>query len=71
MKQFHLWREEDISGISGTGRVAEGVVFPNGRCVMAWSTEPTSIAIYESLADLISIHSHGGSTKVIMEDEAW
>ena len=28
MKQFHLVRTEDESGVSGTGYVAEGVIFP-------------------------------------------
>ena len=31
MKVFYLKREEDESGISGTGRVAQGFVFDNGK----------------------------------------
>ena len=31
MKIFYLNRTEDESGISGTGRVAQGFVFDNGR----------------------------------------
>ncbi len=36
MKQFHLVRTEDESGVSGTGYVAEGVIFSNGWCVLRW-----------------------------------
>ena len=31
MKIFYLNRTEDESGISGTGRVAQGFVFDNGK----------------------------------------
>ena len=34
MKPFWLEKIEDESGISGVGRVAEGVDFSNGRCAM-------------------------------------
>ena len=34
MKPFWLEKIEDESGTSGVGRVAEGVVFSNGRCAM-------------------------------------
>jgi len=29
MKQFHLVRTQEVSGVSGTGHIAEGVVFSN------------------------------------------
>jgi hypothetical protein len=42
MRQFHLVRTEDISGVSGTGHIAEGVVFSNGWCVLRWVSEKPS-----------------------------
>ena len=33
MKIFYLNRTEDESGVSGTGRVAQGFIFDNGRFV--------------------------------------
>ena len=36
MKIFYLKREEDESGISGTGRVAQGFVFDNGKVAVTW-----------------------------------
>lgn len=65
IKTFVLRRIEDISGISGTGDVAEGVMFSNGKCVLSWTTEHQSIAIYDSLKELEAIHGHNGSTEVV------
>ena len=70
MRLFHLNRIVDETGVSGTGHVAEGVEFPNGKCVMSWLSDISSIAIYDSAEDLIKIHGHGGSTILEWEDEA-
>ena len=70
MQNFVLERDYDVSGVSGTGRVAEGVVFTNGRAVMTWLTEYSSIAIYNSIEELVQIHSHGGATRVVWLAEA-
>ncbi len=62
MKLFYLNRKEDISGISGTGIVAEGVQFSNGKCVVAWLTDYKSVAIYDNIEDLQAVHCHEGKT---------
>lgn len=64
MKTFVLVRDADPTGVSGTGVVAEGVVFTDGSVAMRWTSEHTSTAIYASVADLEAIHGHGGSTRV-------
>ena len=69
MIKFYLDRVEDISGTSGIGRVAEGVIFSNGKCALNWLTEHTSIAIYDDIETLDKIHSHGGKTKVVYAQE--
>lgn len=65
MSCFILQREEDVSGTSGTGAVAQGVVFSDGRVVLRWLTIVSSMGLYDSIADLEKIHGHGGKTKVI------
>ncbi len=67
MKQFYLKRNIDESGISGTGIVAQGVIFPNGKCCMSWNTQTSSIAIYDSINDIKTIHGHEGKTKVLVQ----
>lgn len=68
IKTFYLLRHKDVSGISGTGIVATGCIFPNGRVVMQWCSFRSSLEICESLENLIEIHSHGGATEVVMGD---
>lgn len=63
-RRFYLRRLTDVSGISGTGIVAEGIEYSNGKCTLAWATEYQSVAVYDSLADLEAIHGHGGATVV-------
>lgn len=64
-KEFYLLRIEDESGISGTGVVARGMIFPSGKVVLEWQTFHTSICIYQNINDVESIHSHGGKTKIV------
>ena len=57
---YRFIREEDVSGVSGRGHVANVVEFPDGTCVMKWKTSPSSTAIYEGKDDLMEIHGHEG-----------
>jgi hypothetical protein len=68
MRFFHLVRTEDESGVSGTGIVAEGVCFSNGKCALNWLTKYTSVAIYDSIEELENIHGHNGKTLVEWEE---
>jgi hypothetical protein len=70
MRLFHLLRLIDVTGISGTGRIAEGVQFTGGQCVLHWLTGVSSIAVYNSTDDLLHIHGHGGDTLLVWEDES-
>lgn len=65
MRTFQLHRTKDISGVSGTGIVAEGVEFSNGKVALAWHSSYKSIAIYDSINDVDRIHCHGGFTRII------
>ena len=58
MRSFTLRREEDVSGVSGTGVVLEGALFSTGVVVVHWLTPPPrgSIAIFDTLDQLLSIH---------------
>ena len=65
MRCFHLERLRDVSGISGTGRVAEGVVFSDGSAVVRWLTAVSSTCVYESIDAVKAIHGHGTATRVV------
>lgn len=66
MQEFYLSRDEDVSGTSGVGIVARGVVLPSGKAVLEWTSFHTSIALYNNLQDVEAIHGHGGKTKVVL-----
>ena len=55
---FTLRRQDDVSGVSGTGVVLEGALFSTGVVVIHWLTPPPrgSIAIFDSLDQFLSIH---------------
>ena len=69
MKIFYLKREEDESGISGTGRVAQGFVFDNGKVAVTWLSEHPSVTIYDNIGEVHAIHGHGGKTIVEFEPD--
>lgn len=70
VRRFTLVRDIDESGVSGTGEVAEGVVFDDDRAGMTWLTDSRSIAFYPSIQVLERIHGHGGKTRVVFDDAA-
>lgn len=68
MKQFYLDRIVDETGISGTGVVAEGVEFSDGRCCLRWLTKFTSFCFYDNREAVIAIHGHNGKTLVRFDE---
>lgn len=70
MRDFVLIRDEDVTGRSGTGIVAEGTVFLDGQAILKWLREPYALGIYTSISELISVHGHEGNTHVEFIDPA-
>ena len=64
MRRFYLTREEDVSGVSGTGTVAEGVEFTDGTCVIHWLSHTSATGVYDNVKCLLLIHGHENRTKV-------
>ena len=69
MKCFYLWRVEDESGVSGTGRVAQGFIADNGKVSLFWLSEHPSVTIYDNIGEVKAIHGHSGKTEVRMEPD--
>jgi hypothetical protein len=69
VKTFHLQRSVDATGVSGTGRVAEGVVFSNGWVALTWLSAHTSVVFYPSIETVEAVHGHGGNTTIVYEDQ--
>jgi hypothetical protein len=64
-KQFLLYRKKDVSGISGTGYVAEGIQFHDGQCVISWFGKYHSLEVHPSIEQVKTLHGHGGKTVVV------
>ena len=69
MTRFFLNRSEDVSGVSGTGRVCEGVQFHDGQVVISWFGKYHSVEVWPSIEAAIAIHGHGGRTAVEWIDD--
>lgn len=64
MKRFQLVRHHDVSGVSGTGVVADGVKFVDGVCVIRWRGLRKSTVVWDRIEDAMAIHGHNGATYV-------
>jgi len=60
IRRFVFIRNEDLSGVSGTGEIAEGCELSNGKIVFSWLTNLGSVAVYDNIKTLIAIHGHEG-----------
>lgn len=67
MRTFFLNRVVDESGVSGVGKIAQGVEFDTGMVAMAWLTEISSVAIYPDIQSVVKIHGHGGKTRLVFD----
>lgn len=64
MRRFVLERSEDLTGTSGVGVVAEGVVFSNGHVAYSWISPLATITTCQSIDVVERLHGHDGRTVV-------
>ncbi len=69
MRTFKLIRNEDVSGVSGTGLICEGVEFHDGQVVLSWFGQYHTMEITPSIETVIATHGHGGKTVVLWDPE--
>lgn len=62
MRIGYLERLEDVTGVSGTGIVAEFVELSNGRVVVSWLSAHHSLNLYDNMKEATEIFSHNGKT---------
>ena len=68
MRTFILHRLEDMSGVSGTGVVAEGVQFEDGQVALSWLGTFHTVEISPNIETMIKIHGHNGKTIIEWND---
>jgi hypothetical protein len=70
VRRFQLHRDVDMTGVSGTGVVAEGVLWPDGTASVLWNGEHGSIVFWPRGMDSIDhVHGHNGATRIVWIDE--
>jgi hypothetical protein len=69
-RRFALVRDEDVSGVSGTGVVAQGVEFTDGTVALRWTSAwPTSVVFHDRGMDAVdAVHGHNGKTRIVWLD---
>jgi len=68
MRTFKLVRHEDVSGVSGTGVVAEGVIFHDGQVAVSWFGKHHCVSVWPNIEDVEAIHGHEGRTIVEFDE---
>jgi hypothetical protein len=72
VKRFELHRDEDETGISGTGVVCQGVEFDDGSVAMKWIVgDFRSAVIWDpsmGMTAVEAIHGHNGRTRIVWLD---
>jgi hypothetical protein len=67
-RRFHLQRDHDVTGVSGTGRVADGIVWSDGTVSVRWLGDRPSTVFWDDLAHAVHVHGHGGHTRIVLLD---
>lgn len=65
MRCFELHRDVDVTGVSGTGFVAEGCVFDDGTTVVRWRGATPTTTVHADLDSVKAIHLHAGATRMV------
>ncbi|MFG1912418.1 hypothetical protein [Kribbella sp. NPDC048928] len=63
-RRFRLIRHQDVSGVSGTGPVAEGVQFTDGAVALRWYGDYPTTTVWDGIDSVVAIHGHGGATVI-------
>jgi len=69
-RRFVLNRTEDFTGTSGTGIVAEGICFSNGKVALHWLSCYGAVNVYDSMEVTQTLHGHGGLTTIEWVDKS-
>lgn len=66
MRRFQLVRDEDETGTSGPGLVAEGCEFTSGVCAVL--TPFKTVSMWDNVKAVDAVHGHAGKTRIVWVD---
>lgn len=53
---FVMIRHSDETGVSGTGPVVDGIIFPSGSCVVEWRGATPCVQVWPSFTAFKRVH---------------
>lgn len=65
VRTFSLQRDRDVSGVSGTGHVADGIEWSDGTVVLRWLTSTPTTTMHENIRSVEKVHLHDGATRIL------
>lgn len=68
MRRFELCRDRDPTGVSGTGVVAAGVEFDDGKVCLRWKGKHRSLHLWDDVESVMIVHGHDGATRIVWID---
>ena len=63
-RHFIVNRTKDLSGVSGTGLIAEGTRFHDGQVAVSWFGQNHILEVCRNLKTWLNVHGHGGATTI-------
>lgn len=70
VKPFYMDRSEDVTGTSGIGIVAQGMITSiDDQVFTTWLSETPSFTIHQSLDTAKYIHGHNGKTQFVIAQD--
>jgi hypothetical protein len=69
VRRFELHRRVDVSDVSGTGVVAEGVRLDDNTAVVRWLGNRPSYMLWPDYEHAVAVHGHHGLTAFVPGDE--
>jgi hypothetical protein len=67
--RFELQRHTDVTGVSGEGKVAEGVRLDDNTAVVRWLGDKPSYVLWPDYGHAVAVHGHHGLTVFVPGEE--
>jgi hypothetical protein len=68
VRRFEFHRDTDVTGVSGTGVVVQGVEFDDLTVVCRWISERPSTVFWSEIEHATRVHGHDGKTRLVWVD---
>lgn len=68
-RRFVLNRIKDVSGVSGTGIIVEGIEYSDRTVAVRWLGDYASTTVWSNIETMMAVHGHGDATEILWIDK--